>query len=117
MIAFLVDQNFNAHIVDGLTRRNSLMELIHVRDIGLAAADDSVVLERAAIQGLVLLIHDRQTIPSFAYQRIAKGLPMPGVFLVRDDMPIAKAIEQILIAAYCFSSEECKGVVRYFPIG
>ena len=117
MITFLVDQNFNAHIVNGLTRRNSLIELIHVRDIGLAAADDSVVLERAAIQGLVLLTHDRQTIPSFAYQRIAKGLPMPGVFLVRDDMPIAKAIEQILIAAYCFSSEECKGVVRYFPIG
>ena len=117
MIAFLVDQNFNAHIVNGLTRRNSLIELIHVRDIGLAAADDSVVLERAAIQGLVLLTHDRQTIPSFAYQRIAKGLPMPGVFLVSDDMPIAKAIEQILIAAYCFSSEECKGVVRYFPIG
>ena len=117
MIAFLVDQNFNAHIVNGLTRRNSLMELIHVRDIGLAAADDSVVLERAAIQGLVLLTHDRQTIPSFAYQRIVKGLPMPGVFLVRDDMPIAKAIEQILIAAYCFSSEECKGIVRYFPIG
>jgi len=117
VIAFLVDQNFNAHIVNGLTRRNSLIELIHVRDIGLAAADDSVVLERAAIQGLVLLTHDRQTIPSFAYQRIAKGLPMPGVFLVRDDMPIAKAIEQILIAAYCFSSEECKGIVRYFPIG
>ncbi|MCY2972741.1 MAG: DUF5615 family PIN-like protein [Planctomycetota bacterium] len=117
MIAFLVDQNFNAHIVDGLTRRNSLIELIHVRDIGLAAADDTVVLERAAIQGLVLLTHDRQTIPSFAYQRIVAGLPMPGVFLVRDDMPIAKAIEQILKAAYCFSSEECKGVVRYFPIG
>jgi predicted nuclease of predicted toxin-antitoxin system len=117
VIAFLVDQNFNAHIVNGFTRRNSLIELIHVRDIGLAAADDSVVLERAAIQGLVLLTLDRQTIPSFAYQRIAKGLPMPGVFLVRDDMPIAKAIEQILIAAYCFSSEECKGVVRYFPIG
>jgi predicted nuclease of predicted toxin-antitoxin system len=42
VIAFLVDQNFNAHIVNGLTRRNSLIELIHVRDIGLAAADDSV---------------------------------------------------------------------------
>lgn len=75
------------------------------------------MLERAAIQGLVLLTHDRQTIPSFAYQRMIAGLPMPGVFLVRDDMPIAQAIEQLLIAAYCLSSEECKGVVRYFPIG
>lgn len=42
MIAFLVDQNFNAHMVDGLTRRYPLMKLIYVRDIGLAAADDSV---------------------------------------------------------------------------
>lgn len=93
------------------------MELIHFRDIGLASVDDNVVLERAANQGFVLLTHDCQTIPSFACRRIIEGLPMPGVFLVRDDMPIAQAIEQILIAAYCFSSEECNGVVWSFPIG
>ena len=55
MIAFLVDQNFNEHIVDGLTRRDETIDFIHVRDIGLAAALDSVVLEWAAAHGLVLL--------------------------------------------------------------
>ena len=38
MIAFLVDQNFNEHIVDGMTRRDVLLEFTHVRDVGLAEA-------------------------------------------------------------------------------
>jgi len=38
VIAFLVDQNVNEHIVDGLTRRDATLEFPHVRDVGLAAA-------------------------------------------------------------------------------
>jgi len=34
VIAFLVDQNFNEHIVDGMTRREAALEFTHVRDIG-----------------------------------------------------------------------------------
>jgi hypothetical protein len=40
VIAFLVDQNFNEHIVDGLTRRNARLEFTHVRDLGMATAPD-----------------------------------------------------------------------------
>ena len=36
MSGFLVDQNFNEHIVDGLTRRDAALEFTHVRDVGLA---------------------------------------------------------------------------------
>jgi predicted nuclease of predicted toxin-antitoxin system len=80
VIAFLVDQNFNEHIVDGLTRRDSALAALHVRDIGLAAAPDAEILEWAAQQGRILLTHDRKTIPSFAYERVAAGQPMPGCF-------------------------------------
>ena len=38
MNSFLVDQNFNEHIVDGLTRPDPIMEFTHVRDVGLASA-------------------------------------------------------------------------------
>ena len=55
---------------------------------------DPMVLEWAAARGLVLLTHDRKTIPPFAYARVAAGLPMPGVFLVSDDMPIGQAIDE-----------------------
>lgn len=116
MIEFLVDQNFNEDIVDGLTRRDATLEFTHVRDVGLAAADDPTILEWAAVHGLVLLTHDRRTIPPFAYARVAADRPMPGVFLVSDDLPIAQAIDELLIAAYCLSPDECKNVVKYFPM-
>jgi predicted nuclease of predicted toxin-antitoxin system len=116
VIAFLVDQNFNEHIVDGLTRRHVALDAIHVRDVGLAAAPDPEVLEWAAQQGRVLLTHDRRTIPAFASGRVAGGQPMSGVFLVSDHMPVGQAIEEILLAAHCLSPEECKDVVRYFPL-
>jgi predicted nuclease of predicted toxin-antitoxin system len=116
VIAFLVDQNFNEHIVDGLTRRDATLEFTHVRDVGLAAATDPLILEWAAAHGLVLLTHDRKTMPSFAHERVAAGLPMPGVFLVNDDMPVGQAIDELLIAAHCLSPEECQDVVKYFPM-
>jgi len=64
----------------------------------------------------VLLTHDRKTMPSFAYERVAAGLPMPGVFLVSDAMPIGQAIEQVLMAAQCLTEDETKNVVWYFPM-
>ena len=41
---------------------------------------------------------------------------MPGVFLVDDQMPIGKAIDEILLAVYCLAPDECKDIVRYFPM-
>jgi predicted nuclease of predicted toxin-antitoxin system len=116
VIALLVDQNFNEHIVDGLTRRDAALDLTHVRDVGLAAAPDPTILEWAATQGLVLLTHDRKTIPPFAHARVAAGKPMPGVFLVDDQMPIGKAIDEILLAVYCLAPDECKDIVKHFPM-
>ena len=63
----------------------------------------------------MLLTHDRKTIPPFAYARVTAGLPMPGVFLVSDDMPVGQAIEELLIAVDCLAPEECKDIVKYFP--
>lgn len=114
MIVFLVDQNFDEHIVDGITRRDPALEFIHVRDVDLAQACDPVVLEWAATRNLVLLTHDGRTVPPCADTRVAAGLPMPGVFLVTDDMPVGQAINELLIAANCLSPDECKDIVRYF---
>lgn len=116
MIAFLVDQNFNEHIVDGLTRLIASLDFTHVRDVGLAAGEDPTILEWAATHELVLLTHDRKTVPPFAYARIAAGLPMPGVFLVDDQMPIGQAIYEIHLAVHCLSAEDCRDMVTYFPM-
>jgi len=116
MIRLLVDQNFNEHIVHGLVRRQTRLDLVHIRDVGLSAAPDTTILEWAANQGRILLTHDRQTIPRVAYARVKGSQPMPGVFLVSDDMAIGQAIDEILLAAVCLDPDECKDLVRYFPL-
>jgi hypothetical protein len=116
VIEFLVDQNFNEGIVEGMTRRDAALSFTHLRDVGLGAAPDPVVLEWAAAHGLVLLTHDRKTMIGFAYDRVAAGLAMPGVFLVSDRIPIGQAIDELLIAIHCLSAAECENLVRCFPM-
>jgi predicted nuclease of predicted toxin-antitoxin system len=110
------DQRFNGHIADGLTRRDPGLDLVHVRDVGLAAAPDPTILEWAALHDRVLLTDDRRTIPPFAHARVAAGQPMPGVFLVSGDMPAGQAIDEVLLAVRCLSPDECKDIVEYFPL-
>src|SRR5262245_22829841 len=92
------------------------LDLIHVRDVELAAALDPTILEWAAVEERVLLTHDRRTIPPFAYARVAAGQRMSGVFLVSDDMPVGQAIDELLLAVQCLSPDECKDIVKYFPM-
>jgi len=54
VIPLLVDQNFNERIVRGLRRREPALDLLHVHEIGLSAAADPVILERAAVEGRIL---------------------------------------------------------------
>jgi hypothetical protein len=116
MLSFAVDENFNMHIVNGVLRRLPDADILRVQDAGLEGANDSTVLEWAAREGRVLLTHDVDTLTAFAYERIAAGLPMPGVFEVSLRVPIKVAIEDILLLAECSVEGEWKGTVSYLPL-
>ena len=51
-----------------------------------------------------------------AYERVRNGKPMPGVFEVDRGVPVAQAIEDILLLAECSLEEEWEGQVRYLPL-
>jgi predicted nuclease of predicted toxin-antitoxin system len=110
------DENFNGDILRGLYRRRPDLDVVRVQDAGLSAASDADVLAWAATEGRILLTHDRETLPSFAYDRVHAGQPMPGVFLVNDLKPVGRAIDEILLAVECLLPEECKDFVRFFPL-
>lgn len=90
MIKLASDENFDGDIVRGLLRRLPELELQRVQDAGLLEAPDDEVLAWAAQEQRILLTHDRKTLPNFAYERVRAGEPMPGVFLVSDQMPRAR---------------------------
>lgn len=74
------------------------------------------MLAWAAHEGRILLTHDVSTMTRYAYERVEKGLSMPGVFEVSRDVPIGRAIEDILLLAECSQEGEWEGQVRYLPL-
>ncbi len=82
MLRLAFDENFNFDVVRGLIQRAPALDLVRVQDMVLRGADDPTILAWAASEGRILLTHDRNTLIGFAYERVAQGLPMPGVFAV-----------------------------------
>lgn len=116
MLRLAADENFNNAIVRGLVRRNPTLDLVRIQDVGLSGADDPTVLAWAASEGRVLLTHDVATITHYAYERVAAGLEMPGVFEVGRNVSLAQAIEDLLLIAECSVQGEWEGQVRYLPL-
>lgn len=116
MLKLVSDENFNGDILRGLFRRRPDLDVVRVQDIGLSATPDPDILEWAAREGRILLTHDCDTMVYFACSRVKAGQAMPGVFLVSDQMPIGQAIDEILLAFDCLTSEECKDFIRFIPL-
>jgi hypothetical protein len=116
MLRLAADENFNADIVRGLRRRFPNIDVVRVQDAGLSGADDPAVLEWAAREGRIVLTHDISTLVSFAFERVAAGRPMPGVFAARSRGPIGLTIDDLLLLAECSVEGEWEGQVRFLPL-
>lgn len=116
MIRLLTDENFDGDILRGLLRRIPDLDVVRVQDVGLAETPDPTILAWAAAEERILMTHDRDTVPEFAYDRIRSGQPMPGIFLVSDQMPRGQAVDELVLAIACLSAEDCIGLVHYFPL-
>jgi hypothetical protein len=116
MLAFLADENFNNDILRGVARRDAEVVIVRAQDVGLSGVDDPTILAWAAEQKMPLLTHDVSTMTRYAYQRVARGLPMPGVFEVSRLVPIRQAIDDIILLARCSVADEWAGMVMYLPL-
>ena len=113
---FLADENFDNTIVRGLIRRKPDIDIIRVQDVGLSGEEDPIVLECAAEEDRILLTHDVATITRYAYEPMAAGKSMPGVFEITFDAPIGRVIEDILILLECSLEGELAGQIQYLPL-
>jgi hypothetical protein len=116
MLRFAADENFNGDIVRGLLRRNPKLDIVRIQDVGLSVADDTSVLQWAADQGRVIVTHDISTLAKHAFDRIAAGQPMPGVFEVPSVARIGQAIDDLILLAECSFEGEWEGHVRFLPL-
>lgn len=116
MLLMAADENFNNDIVRGVLRRNPRVDIVRIQDAGLSGAGDEAVLEWAAREGRALLTHDVSTLTRYAFDRVNAGLRMPGVFEVNRAVPVATAIEDILLLAEISLPGEWEGQIRYLPL-
>lgn len=116
MLRLATDEDFNNRILRGLIRRQPELDIVRVQDVGLRTKADPEVLEWAATEGRVLLTHDVTTMKRHADDRIAAGLPMPGVFEISQEIPVGQAIKEILFLAECSLDNEWEGQIRFLPL-
>jgi predicted nuclease of predicted toxin-antitoxin system len=92
----LADENLDNTIIRGLLRRNPIIDILRVQDVGLSGVDDPAVLAWAADDNRILLTHDVATITRYAYERVATNLPC----LILD----------------CSTAEDLDGQIYYIPL-
>jgi hypothetical protein len=116
VLRFAADENFHSDIVRGLRRRNPAIDIVRIQDTDLLGTDDPTLLEWAAQEGRVFLTHDAATFTGYAYERVRKGLPMPGVIQIKSGALPGQPIEDILLLAECSLEGELEGKVLHLPL-
>jgi hypothetical protein len=116
MLRLLTDENFNGDILRGVLLRKPDLDIVRAQDTGLEREPDPHVLAWSANDDRIVLTHDRATMPDYAFQRVAEGQVMPGVFVVSDRLPVGQAIEQILFINEFSEQIEWSGRVIYLPL-
>ena len=97
MLRVFVDQDFDHDILRGLRLHLPDLDAVTALQAGLDRKSDPEILAWAAGENRVVITHDRNTMPAHAYDRVRKGEPMAGVFLVPRDMPVGRAISELQV--------------------
>ena len=116
LLRLAADADFNYRIIRGLVRRNPSLDIIAIRDIGMAELVDPYVLEWAAESGRVLLTHDVSTMRMYATERLRNSRAMPGLVIVHQWIPIGRAIDDILALAERSTGDELANPIVFLPL-
>lgn len=114
-VRLLTDENIDGALILGLHRTVDDLDLVRVQDVGLRKAEDPAILAWAGDVGRVLVTLDAKTIPGFVAERVRAGLPMPGVFLLRRRVPLARQLDELALIVGATETEEWDNRLVYLP--
>src|ERR1700722_11649109 len=111
MLRLLSDEDVPGDIVRGLRKRQPTLDVVRVQEVGLMHTIDPDILEWAAGEGRQMFTRDRNTMTAHAYDRVIQGLPMLGVFVIPEEMPIGQAIAELEVIALASDPDEWRNRV------
>jgi hypothetical protein len=116
MLRLLIDEDVHGDIIAGLRRRQPTLDVVRVQDVGLGHTPDAVILEWAAQQVRVVVSVDKKTLTVDAWDRVARGLPMPGVVILRTRLTIGQAVTELEVVALVGNPDDLRDRVIYLPL-
>jgi hypothetical protein len=116
MLRLASDADVHGDILSGLLRRRPDIDLVRAQDSLPEGSLDPEVLAWAAVENRVLITNDRNTMISFAKQRVEAGEPVPGLIATSNQQSVGSAIDDILLIAEYMSADEIRHrVVVFLP--
>lgn len=116
MIRFLADANLNKWIVDGCLRLEPTIDFLSANEANLWRVPDPKVLALAAEQNRILISHDTRTMPRHFGNFLQAHGSSPGLILVPQDLPIGKAIEDLVLIWGASDAYECENRILRIPL-
>lgn len=92
------------------------MDVLTIQQAGIRGLPDPDVFAWAAEEGRILLTHDAKTMTGPAYARVAEGLPMPGLVVIAQSVPIRDAVEALMLFDGASVEGEWEGQIVRLPI-
>lgn len=111
-----IDENFNHDVASGLTRRLPSLDLRRVAEVDVRGASDAEVLAWAATGGRILVTHDAEAMGRITRGWAERGEPAPGVFEVALGVPVAEAVEDLVLLVESSTEREWDGQVLHLPL-
>jgi hypothetical protein len=116
VLRLLIEHDFNENILQGLKKRVPTLDALTARIIGFEEKPDTELLARAAAENRIVLIHDVQTMPTFAMARVRNDEAMSGLLVVPQRFPIGRAIDELAMVVLCSDENEWRDLIIYLPL-
>ena len=96
MLSLLADENIDPEIVAQVRLHIPDADFLHVGDVNLDRTPDPEILQWAADNARIVVTHDKSTMRPDAEARVRAGLPMPGLFVLHDDLPPGEKVRGLI---------------------
>ena len=114
-LRFQADADLNQVIVLGLLRREPAIDFKTANEAGLEGLKDPDVLALAAAEDRILVTHDIRFMPGH-FAAFIQAATSPGVFLIPQNLPIAVAVEELLLLWSATESSEWINQIVCLPL-
>ena len=114
-VRFQADADLDARVLRGLRRAAPEIDIRTATEAGFEGLTDPGVLRISADSGRILVSQDRRTMP-IHFARFKAAALSPGVVLLREAIPIATAIEELILIWSASEAEEWTGKLGWIPL-